>query len=245
MDAKEAHDSLNPYAWAMTSVFDRLSLIESVQANLKKYAFELGQADAQMKNNLIGEEIVSRGEGVGATVNAMANTLMACRNLYESLAHGEMPKPLSIRSIGDGKYEVEVYPIQKKDRLISGKQRGFLHVKGKPQQVNPLEKPAGIIAVSGAGNYSSSIEMTMALFLENKAVIHKPHQLNEGTDKIWEKIFEPLVSYKALVFIDPEQSRQMDHIGRFALYLFYGFNRCCPFHSGCCQCSIGFRMWGQ
>ena len=61
--------------------------------------------------------------------------------------------------------------------------------KGGPKQVNPLDKPAGVIAVSGAGNYSSSIEMAMALFLENKAVIHKPHGLNEASDAVWAKIF--------------------------------------------------------
>ena len=72
--------------------------------------------------------------------------------------------------------------------VLAGKQRGFLHVTGEPRQVSPMDKPAGIIAVFGAGNYSSSIEMAMALFLENKAVIHKPHQLNEESDKLWAKI---------------------------------------------------------
>ena len=107
----------------------------------------------------------------------------------------------------------------RKDKLAAGHQKGYLHVNGEPKQVNPLDKPAGIIAVSGAGNYSSSIEMAMALFLENKAVIHKPHRLNEESDKIWEKIFAPLIEAKALVFIGADQSRAMSGLeGLDAIY---------------------------
>ena len=78
-------------------------------------------------------------------------------------------------------------------------------VKGEPKQVNPMDKPAGVIAVSGAGNYSSSLEMVKAMFLENCAVIHKPHKLNEATDRVWEKNFQPLVDAKAIAFCDADQ----------------------------------------
>jgi hypothetical protein len=116
-------------------------------------------------------------------------------------------------------YEVEVFPIHSKDKLSAGKQKGYLHIKGEPKQVNPMDKPAGIIAVSGAGNYSSSIEMAMALFLENKAVIHKPHKLNEITDRIWEKIFEPVITAKGLAFIDADQGREMSKLeGLHSIY---------------------------
>ena len=222
MNAYQALNNLDANAWATTSVVERLALIEDVQNNLKNYSRELGKADADMKNGLIGQDMVSISEGIGATVNAMGNTLMACRRLYESLAHGEMPAPISSRKIDDESYEVEVYPIQRKDKLLAGKQRGFLHVRGKPRQTNPLDKPAGVIAISGAGNYSSSIEMAMALFLENKAVIHKPHQLNEESDKVWEKIFAPVVERKALVFIGSDQGREMSSLDNLHSIYFTG-----------------------
>jgi acyl-CoA reductase-like NAD-dependent aldehyde dehydrogenase len=219
MNAQDAYNQLDSQKWASTSVFERLALLEQVQDNLKTYANELGASDAKMKNELLGEELVSPAEGMGATVMAMGNTLMGIHHLYESLAHGEMPEPLSIQKIGDDLYEVEVYPITRKDKLAAGTQKGYLHVTGEPKQVNPLDKPAGVIAVSGAGNYSSSIEMAMALFLENKAVIHKPHRLNEESDKVWEKIYAPLIEAKALVFIGADQGRAMPKLeGLHAIY---------------------------
>ena len=154
---------------------------------------KLGTVDSKMKNDLAGSGAVSQAEGIATTVNAMGNTLMSIRRLYEALVEGDMPQANGSRKIGDDLYEIDVYPIHKKDKLLAGKGRGLLHVSGEPKQINPLDKPAGVIAVSGAGNYSSSIEMAMALFLENKAVIHKPHHLNEATDEVWAKIFAPLI----------------------------------------------------
>jgi acyl-CoA reductase-like NAD-dependent aldehyde dehydrogenase len=219
MKAQEAFNQLDPQKWAETSIIDRLSMIEQIQKNLSTYAEDLGSEDAKMKNELIGENITSPQEGMGATVMAMANTLMGIHHLYESLIHGEMPKPLGTKKIGDNLYEVEVYPVHSKDKLSAGKQKGYLHIEGEPKQVNPLDKPAGIIAVSGAGNYSSSIEMAMALFLENKAVIHKPHKLNEVTDGIWEKIYAPVIEAKGLAFIGADQGREMSTLeGLHSIY---------------------------
>jgi len=219
MDAQSAFKQLKPQDWAQTPAVERLSLIEEIQDNLKKYANELGEVDAKMKNDLIGEDFITIAEGIGTTVNAMGMTLMGIRRLYESLVHGKMPEPLSIKPLNNDIYQVEVYPISRKDKLMAAKQKGYLYVKGEPKQVNPLDKPAGIIAVSGAGNYSSSIEMVMALFLENKTVIHKPHQLNEVTDAVWEKIFTPLIERNALTFIDADQGREMSELeGLDAIY---------------------------
>ncbi len=219
MDAQTAFNALDAKAWAATGAAERLALIKSIQNNLMTHAEELGDADAAMKNALSGEGAVSRAEGIATTVNAMGNTLMGLRHLYESLVHGKMPAPNGSRKIGDDLHEVDVFPIHRKDKLLAGKARGFLHVAGTPTQVSPLDKPAGVIAVSGAGNYSSSIEMAMALFLENKAVIHKPHALNEASDAVWARIFAPLVARKALVFIGADQGRAMSALdGLNAIY---------------------------
>ena len=219
MNAKTAYETLDPDAWAATSVVERLTLIEQIQDNLKKHAKELGETDSAMKNELIGADGVHWSEGMGTTVNPMGNTLMGCQHLYESLAHGELPQPIGSTKLDNDTWEVEVFPIHKKDKMVAGKQRGLLHVSGQPRQVNPLDKPAGVIAVSGAGNYSSSIEMVMALFLENKAVIHKPHALNEATDRIWEKIFAPLIERMAVAFCDADQGREMSTLeGLHAIY---------------------------
>ena len=77
--------------------------------------------------------------------------------------------------------------------MLAGDCKGYLRIKGKPQQINPLEKEGHIIAVLGAGNYSSSFELIRALFIDNCVVVHKPHQMNANSDKVWEKILKPLV----------------------------------------------------
>ena len=219
MTAQEAFNVLDPKAWANTSVLERLAVLEQVQQNLKKYAAELGEVDAKMKNDLIGENMTSTAEAMGSTVMPMANTLMGIHKFYESLVEGKMQEPLSIKEIDTDLFEVQVFPIHSKDKLTAAKQKGYLHIEGQPTQTNPLDKPAGVIAISGAGNYSSSIEMAMALFLENKAVIHKPHQLNEASDAVWEKIFTPLIQVKAVAFCDADQGREMSKLeGLHSIY---------------------------
>lgn len=219
MKAQAAFDQLDPAGWAATSPSERLALLKTIQDNLLKYAEELGAVDAKMKNELAGPGAVSQAEGIATTVNAMGNTLMGIVHLYEALVGGQMPAAKSSEKIGEDLYAVEVSPIHSKDKLIAGKARGYLHVAGTPEQVSPMDKPAGIIAVCGAGNYSSSIEMAMALFLENKAVIHKPHQLNEATDAVWEKVFAPLIERKALVFIEADEGPAMTKLsGLHAIY---------------------------
>nr|MDJ0823501.1 aldehyde dehydrogenase family protein [Paracoccaceae bacterium] len=183
------------------------------------FAEELGAADAGMKGGQTAPGAVSDAEGIAATVTPMANTLLGIRHLYECLISGAMPAANGSRKIGDDLYEVDVFPILPKDKMLAGQARGYLHVAGTPKQVSPLEKPAGVIAISGAGNYSSSIEMAMALFLENKAVIHKPHQLNEASDAVWAKVFAPLIERRAVAFIGSDQGREMPALeGLNAIY---------------------------
>ncbi|OOB80029.1 MAG: hypothetical protein BEN19_07075 [Epulopiscium sp. Nuni2H_MBin003] len=74
----------------------------------------------------------------------------------------------------------------------------------------------------GAGNYSSAVEMVSALFLENCAVVHKPHPLNKATDLIWEKVFEPLVEYQALSFCDPDSGTSLTTDKRVSKIYFTG-----------------------
>ena len=219
MTAQEAFDYLDPQAWATTSAVEKLSLIEEVQKNLSKYADQLADADIKMKNDLIGTNIYTKGFGLGATASPIAGVLMASHHLYEKLANGELLESVSITKLENGITAIQTYPIFPKDKIVAGKQKGYLYVKGEPKQTNPLNKPTGVIAVSGAGNYSSSVEMVKALFFENKAVIHKPHQNNAESDKVWAKIFKPLIDRKALAFIEPEESRAMTGLeGLHAIY---------------------------
>jgi len=119
MTAQEAFNNLDPQKWANTSVLERLALLEQVQHNLRKYAVELGDVDAKMKNDLIGENITSTAEGMGTTVMPMANTLMGIHKFYESLVEGKMQEPLSIKEIDTNLFEVQVFPIHSKDKMAN------------------------------------------------------------------------------------------------------------------------------
>ena len=222
MTAQEAYNQLKPEKWAQTPVHERLHLLEEVRENMKEYAEDLAKADAKMKNELMGEEIFSIPESMIATAVPIANTITACIHLYESLAKGEMLKPISIKKVKEDLYDIHVFPQEPKDKIMSGTQKAYIRVKGEPKQVNPMDKPAGVIAVSGAGNYSSSLEMVKAMFLENCAVIHKPHKLNEETDKIWEKIFKPLVDVGAISFCSADQGRAMTQLEGLSKIYFTG-----------------------
>ncbi len=220
--AKEAYNRLQPEKWAATPAAERLQFLEEIRENIKEYADELAASDAAMKNELMGEDLFSHAEGLTGTVVPIANNITACIHLYEKLVQGQLPEPVSVSKVKDQLYDIQVYPKETKDKITAGAQKGYLRVKGEPIQLNPLEKPMGIIAISGAGNYSSSIEMVKALFLENCAVIHKPHRLNANTDMIWEKIFEPLVAYGALSFCDADQGRAMTTLEGLSKIYFTG-----------------------
>jgi acyl-CoA reductase-like NAD-dependent aldehyde dehydrogenase len=222
MNAKEAFEQLNLKKWANTSIHERLHLLEEVRDNLKKHARELATADSNMKNGRMGETLFSDPESMIATAVPIANNLTASIHLYESLAKGGMPKPISVTKIKDGIYDVHVFPQDAKDKIMSGTQSGHLRIKGDPRQVSPLDKAAGVIAVLGAGNYSSSLEMVKAMFYDNCAVIHKPHHLNEETDKVWAKIFKPLVDIGALSFCAADQGRELTQLPGLSKIYFTG-----------------------
>ena len=185
MDARQAIDRLDPQKWAQTTPAQRLHLLEEVRENMKQHRHALAASDTAMKNDRMGEALYNDAMSQIATVVPMANIVTACIDLYGHLVHGEMPEPIAVTQVADGLYDIQVFPSQSKDRLMYSDRKDFLRVRGEPKQVNPMDKPPGIIAVLGAGNYSSSLEMIKAMFLENCAVVHKPHHLNEETDRIW------------------------------------------------------------
>ncbi|MEM9068377.1 MAG: aldehyde dehydrogenase family protein [Myxococcota bacterium] len=219
LTAQQAYDRLDPEKWAQATIPERLHLLEEVRDNLKTYAEELAHADADMKNAKMGEHLYTLGLSMFATAGPLGNAVTASIQLYESLAKGEMLSPIKVTQVREGLFDLQVFPQTAKDKVLSGTQRGHLRVKGEPTQVNPLDKAPGVIAILGAGNYSSSLEMIKALFWENKAVIHKPHHNNDASDRVWEKVLEPLVAYGALCFVPSSEGRALTAVdGLHAIY---------------------------
>ena len=223
MNATQAIDQLDPQKWTSTDAATRIGILKKIRENLREFGDQLGAADAAMKNNIIGEEIFSQEESLVGTVMPLAGSVTAALDLYEHLLkEGAMPKPLEIQEAPGGRHDILVYPRTAKDKVLAADQKAWIRVKGDPHQTNPLDKATGIIAVLGAGNYSSSLEMIKALFFENCAVVHKPHQLNLETDKIWEKVLAPLIEIGALSFCDPEYGRDLTADSRLSKIYFTG-----------------------
>ena len=222
MNAAEAIDRLEPTRWASVSPAERLHLLEEVRGRMREFADELAAADTKMKNDLMGEPLFGDPMSLIATIVPLANTVTACIELYESIVHGHMPEPIAVRNVRDDLYEVQVFPKSSKDKLMNADRHDSLWIRGTPKQTNPMEKPPGIIAVLGAGNYSSSLEMVKAMFLENCAVVHKPHHLNGETDAVWEKIMQPLVEIGALSFCSSDQGRVLTKDPRLSKIYFTG-----------------------
>lgn len=221
--ATEAINQLRPDVWSKTSIEDRTRVLEQIQQNIKTYADNLAKSDKKMKNKQANEKIYSDSIAKVATIVPLTNTLTACIDLYKALEKdGEPLKPISINKVKDNLYDIHVFPKEIKDKIMYGKRKDYIRVKGEPKQVSPMEKPTEIIAVLGAGNYSSSSEMVKALFLENCAVVHKPHQLNEETDQIWAKIFKPLVDIGALSFCLADQGQELTKDKRLSKIYFTG-----------------------
>ncbi|OWQ59553.1 aldehyde dehydrogenase family protein [Stenotrophomonas maltophilia] len=222
MNATEAIDQLDPRKWGETAPAERLRLLEEVRANLKKYGDDLAVADSKMKNGILGAPLYSDPVSKVGTVVPMASTISAAIDLYQSIVDGSMLAPLSVEKVGDSLYDIYVFPQQRKDKLMYADRKDRIRVRGEPKQVNPMDKPAGIIAVLGAGNYSSSLEMLKAIFFENCAVVHKPHSLNAETDKVWEKIMQPLIAHRVLSFCDSDQGRALTVDPRLTKIYFTG-----------------------
>ena len=222
MKASEAFATLRPNHWAATPVRDRLAVLAQIQRNMSQHAAELAAADGTMKNSLVGEQAFSDGLNLNSTIGLIGATIAATIDLYRSIDAGKTMTAQQVTDLGNGTFDLAVFPQTGKDRVTAGRQRGHLRVTGDPQQNDPFDKPAGVIAVLGAGNYSASTETIKALFWENKAVIHKPHHLNAASDAVWQKIFAPLVEAGALAFADADQGQDLTQLPGLTSIYFTG-----------------------
>lgn len=220
--ASHAIESLDPSNWQTMPVESKLSLLVKVRENIAQYATELAASDAAMKNEILAEPLYNEDESQMNTVVPMATAVSACIDLYQSIIDGKMMTGLSTNELEDDYYDVKVFPQLTKDKIMYADRSDFIRIKGKPKQINPLTKAVEIIAVLGAGNYSSALEVIKALYLENAVVVHKPHHINAKTDVVWAKIFKPLCDVGAISFVQPDQGQALTQDSRIGRIFFTG-----------------------
>ena len=222
MDAKQAVDCLDPTKWRNTSAKARLDLLKQIQHNIARHIEELSAADNKVRGVSPSDPATRHMAGTAATVSPIASNVATCIDIYDLLIKGQMPQPVSINRVGEGLYDAQVAALNFRDRMLAGDSKGYLRIRGEPRQINPLDKEGGIIAVLGAGNYSSSFELIRALFIDNCVVVHKPHPLNVSSDKVWEKILNPLVVHQALSYCDCEAGQALIQDTRLKKIYFTG-----------------------
>lgn len=228
--ASTAIGSLDKLAWRNTSPSERLSLLKQIQLNLFACQADLGEAEATMKNSRLGGEKLYTSETCRmTTVIPIANNISAAIDLYTALVDGKPFQPkagriVKVNTAGEEVlYDIPVAPNTVREMVFYGTRADRIRIKGEPVQKGPYDKPTQLVAVLGAGNYSSAVEIIKALFFDGYVVAHKPHPLNSQCDTIWAtRIFQPLVEAKALAFCDADQGPAMTQDPRVDIIYFTG-----------------------
>ncbi len=222
MKASDAFDYLTPNKWITLSPLSKIRLLEEVRRNLQTYKKELAHEENRLKNGLMGEQLYFSPESYLVTIAPVDHLINALINLYKVLLKDFIPQPFQVSKSDEFNYRVRIRPLNFKDRILTASQAFYLSVKGSPIQINPLDKPSGVIAIISSGSTSTNLEVLKAIFLENKAVIHKPHRLNEGIERIWKKVFKPLSQAKVLSYCDTNEEERLTQLSDLHQIYFHG-----------------------
>ena len=210
MNASQSIEWVDPIKWQNTSVEMKLSFLKDIQKRIKRFQKKLLEAELELHNldKNDDENVHLVGYAQIAPIG-IAKNVAICIEVYESLVKGQMPQPKSITELPNGDYDLEVFPYTRMEKIQNSGCKGFIRVKGKPTQINLLNKEGGITAILGAGNFTAAFEMIRALFMENCVIVFKPPRINVKVDAVWEKIFAPLIEYKAVSYCDPDYGREL------------------------------------
>ena len=202
--ASHAIASLDKHKWAATSPEDRLELLQQIQLNLYATRHELTSAEAEMFNERMENEPLYNSSLTNlTTVIPMANNIVGAIALYQAIVSKTTLEPNKITRVTGT--DQELYDIHIAPRkLFYGFRSDRLRVRGTPKRTGPMAKVTKVVAVLGAGNYSSAVEIIKAIFFDNCVVVHKPHPLNQNMDKIWAVILSPLMAAGCLAFCDAD-----------------------------------------
>lgn len=211
MNAKQAISTLKPDVWANTDVKQRLIILKKMQKLLLEHEEEFTLADNKTKAITKSKENMHEYQsGIMTVIMPFGTLLAATIDVYETLRKtGKMPKPKGISKVKEGLYDVKVSHYTLFDRIMYSDRTDYVRVKDEVRQTNPYDNKPGIIAILGAGNFSSEIEDIYALFYDNKVVAHKPHRIHKETDKVWEKVYKPLIDINAVAFVDSKQGSEL------------------------------------
>uniref|UniRef100_A0A0G4I8P1 Aldehyde dehydrogenase domain-containing protein n=1 Tax=Chromera velia CCMP2878 TaxID=1169474 RepID=A0A0G4I8P1_9ALVE len=163
-----------------------------------------------VEKDFVASAMVGRGTEWGApghdymagstyvmTAVPFCNWLSELRRLFAYLDkhNGEMPKPQKIIKRENGGTAVKVGPADNFIWLFFGFPSCELHLppgQKVEKQMSPCEGDGGVVAVLGAGNYETPVDVMTALFVKNKVAIYKPNPVTQSSNAILGLILKPL-----------------------------------------------------
>lgn len=202
---------LNANKWENSSVKIKLDLLKQIQKNIDYYFNELIEIDCQIKNLNIKDKKNAQqiGTTILSTISPIANNVNGCIDLYKLLIKNKVPKFLDIKLVQNDLYDDQILLDKLKNKIFFDYNKADLRTKNYPKQINPLKKKGGIVAILGAGNFNSPFEIIRALFIDNCVAIYKAHPINKNSISVWKKILKPLIEYKALIFYNVNQGKDL------------------------------------
>ncbi|KAL8437708.1 hypothetical protein ACSSS7_000733 [Eimeria intestinalis] len=149
----------------------------------------------------------------------ISNWLGVIREYFDAVVKtGAPPPPMSVRELPAEKGQPQRFAVK-----VGPK--GLLHttlvtygsmeliVEGPVEQELLHQRPAGVTAVLGAGNFDGPVDLLTSLFIENKVCVYKSSPMNTLLLKPMKRIFAPLLEhdYAAILIGDVAEAQILLH----------------------------------
>ncbi|PFH37684.1 aldehyde dehydrogenase [Besnoitia besnoiti] len=141
--------------------------------------------------------------------------LSVIREYFEAVVlTGKPPRPLAVTPVQRGTKKEEEDTQKPSQHLVKVGPKGLLFttmlsfgtmellVDGAVEQDMLHERPGGVVAVLGAGNFDAPVDVLAALFIENSVCVYKSSPFNHRVGPVLERIFKPLVDRNFLLFVE-------------------------------------------
>ncbi|MDA8020294.1 MAG: aldehyde dehydrogenase family protein, partial [Thermoanaerobaculia bacterium] len=198
--------------WSRVSLADRRAILREL---VRDYlAVSEAWADAGRRAEGLPEgEPVSGEEWLSGPYMVIRNLRLLDRSLEDMEASGKPRIPGPVRELDDGRASAQVFPHDLWDRILysgvkaevwmqDGIGPGELRDTMAVAYATPADQrdPSPVCLVLGAGNVSSigPMDVLYKVFVENRVILLKMHEVNAYLGSLLERGFEALVDWGAL-----------------------------------------------
>ncbi len=219
MQINELLTSLNSEKWAKTSYTKKIEILKQLYERTDFFLKEL--SFVHNKKSKYSDEIKEKISSYSSfllyyecqhLLFPLLGHIEAILELYIELNQNSNLNHAEHKSLRNknGKLDIPISPHTKLDKVLFPERKDYLRINKENEEIENNAQNSkntifhGIICIFGSNDYTSSIEILNALFLENCAVLHNVFYKNKELENIWEDIFSPLIKQQALVFCDKD-----------------------------------------